>query len=222
MYKSAIFSSDLMSQRIGYANLNDGAIWWEKKNGIHSDERPFKEPEIAHKMEEEYHEHLGLDWSYGGWMEERSCIRRGTYVEKDKLWLHIGIDVNVNPGTIVRAVRNGPVVYQGDDAPLVGGWGMHVIQMINYRDAPHALLYAHLGSVFKPDSPYYGEYLIGRIGSKFHNGFWRPHLHLQLFADVSHVTDWELFMKEMDGYAKMEDREMWARKCPDPTPLIFG
>jgi len=63
---------------------------------------------------------------------------------------------------------------------------------------------------------------IGMIGKKSENGFWRPHLHLQLFAGIDGVTDWEKFSKEMDGYVKLDDRAEWARKCPDPTPLLFA
>jgi hypothetical protein len=219
-----IFESKIMAERHGYANLNTGSIWWEKRYDVPRKLRPFKDPVVTHQMEEEYHRYLGLDWSYGGWMEDRSNIRRGTYLEKDKLWIHTGIDVNHNPGIRVLSLADGPIVYQGTDAPLVGGWGYHVIQIINFRGRPHALVYAHLAKHLPHATGVRvtkGVW-IGTIGNSTVNGVWRPHLHLNLFADIDDVTDWENFSNTMDGYVKESEIMFWARKCPDPTPLIFA
>ncbi|MEK7628593.1 MAG: peptidoglycan DD-metalloendopeptidase family protein [Patescibacteria group bacterium] len=218
-----IFSEKLMSQRIGYANLNIAADSWLYEHEVDpGNPFPFTDPDATHEMVRAHHHDLGIDWSYGGWMENRDVIRRGTYLEKNELWLHTGIDLNVEAGTQVLSVADSDVVYVGDDTPLVGGWGKHVIAVFLLNWKKHALLYAHLG-----ETPYLCNWyapagtLIGSVGTKKQNGFWRPHLHLQLFADIDDVTDWEKFSRDMDGYVKPADRALWVRKCPDPTPLIF-
>lgn len=218
-----MLSEDFMHKRkFGYVNLNEASIWWEKKHKVPISERPFKDPGMAHLMEEEYHDHLGLDWSYGGWLEDRSNIRRGTYLEEKEWWFHTGIDVNVNEGTHIFSPVQGKILYAGNDAPLVGGWGKHVFQSILFRGKVHVLLYAHLGTIMVSEGTTLSPgRVIGTVGSPMTNGGWRPHLHLQLFAESNGVADWKMFSDEMDGYVAEEDLAEWARKCPDPTPLLF-
>lgn len=220
-----IFGSRMMNRPFGYANLNSVAEeWLQGKNS--SQPNPLLDPQISAIMVRTYHGMLGFEWSYGGWLENRRHLHRETYLEKDKKWIHIGIDVNADVGTVVHAVADGPVVYTGDDSPLVGGWGGHIIQMIPFQESSHLLLYAHLGGI----KTYPGELLkkgedIARIGTPSENGHWFPHVHLQLFGepDMVHGTkDWKKFSDEMDGYVRVEEAAKWARICPDPTPLIFG
>ncbi len=224
-------SRAMMDMRHGYANLNEGGKWWEKKYDVAPETRPFGDPDVAHQMEREYHEELGIVWSYGGWMEIRDCIRRGTYLEKDKLWLHTGIDINVDEGVVVHAPTYARVMYKGNDAPLVGGWGVHVIVLTQYRGAFTALLLAHLGEVRASLRQGYlldkGE-RIGTVGDTTVNGGWRPHLHVQQIAvgfkseTEAHAHDWEQFSEELDGYVPPAQRARWSRICPDPTHYLFS
>lgn len=219
-----IFEQKVMQERVGYANFNEGAKRWMQRRRLDESFTPFTDPDTAYAMQHEYHLELDLDWSYGGWMEDRSCIRRGTYLEKDKLWIHTGIDVNRGVGSLVRCLGAGTIVHIGTDAPLVGGWGYHMIQLITFKGKTHGLLYAHLadGIIGKVGMKIKKGAVLGAIGHKHENGYWRPHLHLQLFADVAGVSDWDTFSKEMDGYVRMNECATWARRCPDPTPLIFA
>ena len=217
-----IFEHKVMAQRWGYANINTGALWYREKHGI-TEPNSFDEPGKATTMENEYFVHLGLEVPYGGWMEDRSTLHRGTYLQTNGLWIHTGIDVWARADTIVLAVAAGDVMYQGTDWPMIGGWGYHIIQKINFRGQPHALVYAHLAHqpARERRTKYPKDDIIGHIGTEKDNGHWSQHLHLQLFADVEDVTDWEAFSQQIDGYVRPDECAKWAAKCPDPTPLIF-
>src|SRR3989344_4960769 len=151
-------------------------------------------------------------------MQDRSRLWRGTYLEKTRLFLHLGVDCNVEAGVVVNAIADGTVVYVGDDTPLVGGWGGHIVQKIQFRGQPHALIYAHLGDTFvSRDEKVCRGQRIGLTGNKTRNGFWRPHLHLQLVKGVDYVRAWHTFMsEEIDGYGKLDRLRYWAHRCPDP------
>ncbi len=218
----SVFKPEVMSQRIGYLNSNEASIRWRKRDIERRALCSFADPDVSFAMHDEENKLMGVDWTFGGWLEDRSDIWADTYLKKEKLFLHLGVDSYVPAGTEVFAVLDGKIVYAGNDTDI-GGWGRHVIQMVLYCDQVHALIYGHLhknleckkGDIRKGQP-------IGWVGDKHHNGQWAPHLHLQLWGcNVVDVTDWKKFLEKYDGYGKLADRNLWANICPDPTPLIF-
>ncbi len=223
-----VFEQSVMTQRYGYLNLDLAAQAWLTERGHSLRSSILKDPHVAHQMEEDSHARFGLRWSHGGWMEDRSILRRGSYLDKEKLYLHLGIDLNVNPGTAVHTTSHGVIVYVGDDKESfgAGGWGKHCILYMD--DVRMALLYAHLGYIavmvgmeVVPGTP------LSTVGDTHENGGWRPHLHMQLVRmppECVHWTTkrWGRFSEEIDGYARLDSLAESARRYPDPTPLIFG
>lgn len=222
-----IFSERMMNQPCGYVDLDRWSQTWAEAKGYDPDgENPFIDPTISAAMVNDYHSAHELVWSYGEWMNNRRRLHRGTYLEKEERWVHIGLDVNAPAKTPIFALADGPVMYVGDDSPLVGGWGGHLIQKIGFQESSHLLVYGHLGHI----NARRGEHLkkgdeIAVIGNPSQNGYWFPHVHLQLVGEpdmVHGTTDWQKFSEELDGYVRVENAAAWACKCPDPTPLIFG
>jgi murein DD-endopeptidase MepM/ murein hydrolase activator NlpD len=223
-----IFNERMMNHLpFGYVNLDLWSQEWLVRHELsNSESNPLLDPTVADRMVRDFHAAHGLSWSYGGWLEDRRTMHRGTYLEADEKWTHIGLDVNAPAGTPIRALADGPVIYVGTDSPLTGGWGGHIIQKIGFQGSSHLLVYAHLGYI----NARCGEHLkkgdgIADIGTPAENGYWFPHVHLQLFGnpkDVHGAHDWEMFSKGADGYTTIEYRSADARNCPDPTPLIFG
>ena len=220
-----IFREEVMKESFGYLDVNDAARRWciEKNINPYGEVRPFASPGTAYRMVIEAQLRLGIRRSYGGWGEWRDVVRRGTYLEKKKLYMHTAVDVNSEDGTEVFAIADGKVVHVGTDHPLDGGWGHHVMQLFYHRGRSSVLLYAHLAGV---KLPRIGECLkkgdpIGLIGKAEENGNWRPHLHVQIFYNTE-STDWARFSREMDGYVSAADWPEWAIKCPDPTLYIFS
>ncbi len=188
--------------------------------------RAGKKSAFGRSLQRWIEQRLHVDWVYGGWMENRTRLLSDVkYLRKNKTFLHLGIDLSFDAGTCIFAIGDGPIVHIGTDSPLKGGWGGHVLQMIKFKGKPHLLIYCHLGFIQEKDrlrTISKGDF-IGLVGNKNENGGWGPHLHLQLVSDVDHVINWAHFMdKEIDGYGKVKDIAYWAKRCPDPTSLIFA
>lgn len=209
-----LFSDELMREPSGYLDVS--ALARE------CDPVLLAQPDFTAQLVERAHETLDIAWSYGGWMEDRSHLWAETYLKETAHWLHLGIDVNAPAGTEVLALLPGEVVHIGTDSPLVGGWGFHVIEKATYRGEPVALMYAHLAELAQSIGTRIEKGAsIGAIGTKEVNGYWFPHVHVQLFADVAGVTDWAAFSEEVDGYGPLSEKATLAHAHPDPTPLIF-
>ena len=48
--------------------------------------------------------------SYGGWMENRSFMWSGTYMDKDRKYIHLGLDIAVNKGNLVTLPFDAKVI----------------------------------------------------------------------------------------------------------------
>lgn len=221
----SIFSPEVMDQPHGYANFASfGADWLQRNSDKQYSENPFNDPDFCEERKNELTALLGVSWIYGGWMEDRSIIWSDTYLKDTGAFLHLGIDITVPAGTLVHAVASGEILHVGTDVPFVGGWGGHVVQRIVYQGKSCALIYAHLGTIQATEKTVWEKGSeIGAVGDKDENGHWSPHLHVQIVRDIEGVTDWQRFLDdEIDGYGKVVDIADWARRCPDPTSLIFS
>lgn len=213
-----------MDQSHGYANYAlFGAEWLRKNVDPNRTENPFTNPDFSEQRKRQLADRLSVDWIYGGWMEDRSIIWSDTYLKEAAAFLHLGVDLTVPAGTLVNALATSEILYTGTDVPFVGGWGGHVIQRYDYRGEEAILIYAHLGEIRVTIGDVCEKgVVIGAVGDKTQNGFWSPHLHVQIVRDVGNVTDWKHFLDvELDGYGKAAEIEYWSSKCPDPTPLFF-
>lgn len=219
----AVFPPDTMALKCGYANFGAFAADLMKREGKPGEPNPNTSTYGQESRKAQLHRRLGLDWYYGGWMEDRTEVWSETYLKLTQKFLHIGVDCSVKALTPVLAVEDGPVLISATDAPEVGGWGGFVSQQIRFRGEDMAVIYGHLGVRTVKTGEYAGKgQIIGYIGTKEENGGWGEHLHIQLVRDVGHVTDWWQFWdKELDGYEKAAELSYWASRCPDPTCLIF-
>jgi murein DD-endopeptidase MepM/ murein hydrolase activator NlpD len=163
-------------------NLNSIAIQWLRQ---HPSE-PIPEKGLSAQTHlqmiiQAQREH-GVAYSYGGWMEDRSTLLKGTYLDEEKKYMHVGVDINAPEGTPVAVSREGTVIHIDDDHPEEGGWGPRVI--IQVKDSPIALIYTHLdpeilckvGDILRPGT------VFAKIGPPSHNGGWFSHLHVQALS----------------------------------------
>ncbi len=134
-------------------------------------------------------------------MEDRSFLWRGSYMEKDKKFIHLGVDFNVPAGTKIAAAFRAKVVKIDDDFPEEGGWGPRII--IKHATLPVYMIYAHLDPEIKckvGDIINKGN-IFARVGKPPYNGNWFPHCHIQsiskkYFDELNKNNSW----KELDGY----------------------
>lgn len=210
----------------GYVNLDLYARGWLTRNGYsssHSEigypaESPLLDPAVCQDMVRECHAHLGLDFSYGGWLEDRSTLWKGSYLKEGNKYIHLGLDINVPEGTPVALDMPGEVVLVDSDHPLVGGWGTRV--MIKLADAPIVLIYAHLADVCHEvgDTLKRGD-VFAQVGSSDMNGTWYTHTHVQAMT----FLPYHQFLHDpshLDGYGTHDDMFGLARWFPDPMRFI--
>ncbi len=136
--------------------------------------------------------------------------------------IHLGIDLQVAPGSSVRAPLDGVVHSMANNAaPL--DYGPVVIlrhSLPNYRGEGQKFftLYGHLTT----------QTLAGlRIGQKIargekfaevgttpENGGWAPHLHFQIITDLLDCGT------DFPGVARASERRVWTSLSPDPNLLL--
>lgn len=218
----------LKDPRVGYVNLNEWArelVPWTLSTLTASDTQainmgnPYLDAHVCEAMVEEVHRRLGLNVSYGGWLEDRSILWAGSYLEKEEKFIHLGIDINMKTGTDVALDYAGTVLQIDDDHPERHGWGPRVF--IQLREHPIILLYAHLSPdlACKTGDKLSAGDVFALVGKTSHNGAWFPHLHVQALTTEA----WQKFKKnplQLDGYGVRENIENLARLYPDPTPYL--
>lgn len=195
----------------------------ESKRWIENDFKqtnPLLDPSVCEKFVQECHQRLGVDFSYGGWMENRSTLWRGSYLDDDKKYIHLGIDFNVPTGTAVAMTRSGTVLRIDNDHPEPYGWGNRVI--VHDESTNCVLVFAHLRhpkNLRVGDCLKNGE-IFARVGSPSENGGWFPHLHAQMIQWEYYQSLLENDLRDLDGYGKSEDIASLRIHFPDPMPYI--
>jgi hypothetical protein len=164
---------------------------------------------------------LGVDHSWGGWLEDRSHLWRGHYLPPGCA-VHLGIDLNVPTGTPVLTPLSGRVIHAMPCQALGGGWGgWFVLRADIPRCGAAYLLFGHLAHRGLPPQ---GARLtegsqVGVIGTPNENGGWYPHLHLQALS----IEAWEAVQHApdtlLDGYGC--PAATLDRRFPDPAPLVM-
>ncbi len=147
---------------------------------------------------------------YGGYLENRSDMWRGTYLDRQPhgCGFHLGVDVWLQEGAFIRCPVPVEVedVYCDDDQD--GGWGGRVTVR-----GPHGrVIFAHLSDIVvrRGDELEAGD-VLGCVGPIRQNGGWAPHLHLQGLAD-------SIDLYEVDGYGPLDSST--SKLYPHPGPLL--
>jgi len=163
---------------------------------------------------------LGVDYTYGGYLEDRSHLWRKHYLPPGHQ-LHLGIDYNVPAGTKVAVLADAEVVHTARDCSF-GGWGGLIV--FRFDTPPYAgadyLYYGHLawdGMAVAGQKVKAGD-VIGHVGKPHENGMWFPHIHVQLVS--------ERMMKLAKGNPEAVDGYMPPpvpkEDFPDPHPYMLG
>lgn len=213
---------DLVSTRSTSLNLDHLAEEWFRANDFTEDaSNPFLDPDTCEEILATAHARLQVDWSYGGWLEDRHHVLRGTYLDATNGYVHLGVDFNVPSGTRVAMCGEGQVIRIDTDFPEEGGWGTRIL--IRLSDRPIILIFAHLDpSVFVNvgDTVKNGQHL-GVVGKAPENGGWFPHLHVQV-ADAVYIDGLLQSgqLSRMDGYGHANDLSVFTQRFFDPMNFV--
>jgi murein DD-endopeptidase MepM/ murein hydrolase activator NlpD len=208
----------------GYINLEECAQTYLLENRVNAllDEldNPLLDAGASWSMIGSFHRLLGLDHSYGGWMEFRPTLLRGSYLDKGMKYLHLGVDLTAKSNTLVALDRPGRVIRIDNDYPEKHGWGTRVFVEIKSWDRTIILIYAHITDIrCKVGEDLSAGASLGQIALPSNNGGWWPHVHVQAMTEDA----WSYFkdnLPKLDGYGKQEDIPKLARDFPDPMQFI--
>jgi len=212
---------ELQNKKSCEVNLNKEAKLWVSERTFSGDKNPLLNPEICQSMVSDVHKKYGVDYSYGGFMEDRSFLWKGSYLEEGVKFIHLGVDLNVPAGTSVALDFNAEVVHIDDDYPEEGGWGPRVI--VRHETGPVRCVYAHLdreitckvGDKLKSGS------IFAKVGEPPTNGNWFPHLHVQIVdADHFELLKSSNRLHELDGYGNEADKPDFKRNFRDPMDYV--
>lgn len=183
---------------------------------------PLLDPAVFQAMVEEIHREHAVDWSYGGYLEDRRHLLGGSYLEASGNFLHLGVDLSVPHGAGVAATFPARVMLVDDDRDRDGGWGPRVFLKPDGPDAPRLVfVYAHLESPrYEPGEALSPGTVFAAVGGPPYNGNWYPHLHVQAIREsLFHEILLERF-QELDGYGPPAARAMLEGDFPNPLPYL--
>jgi hypothetical protein len=173
-------------------------------------ENKLLDPKECTKFGKEVAKKHKVDFTWGGYLEDRSHLWRGHYHGPEQ-FIHLGVDFNVPAGTKVLSPVAGNIRDWWLDGDMAGGWGGRLV--IEPYNKTFLVVIAHMAHKWKPKNDIIdvGDN-IGTIGKPTENGNWAPHLHIQCvnidFLANSGITPSivKIYRRAFDGYAASYDR----------------
>jgi murein DD-endopeptidase MepM/ murein hydrolase activator NlpD len=162
----------------------------------------LSDPLVCSNWISDLHRSLDADYSYGGFLEDRTHIWRFHPSEKSKSLIHLGVDYNVPSNTPVSLPMDAKVFHIMKDPRNSRGWGGRVIFLL---DDGNYLLYGHLKQDISLKSGQLcakGD-IVGTVGEINENGNWFPHLHVQLM-DPDFISYFASRLNSIDGYLPID------------------
>lgn len=145
---------------------------------------PFLDPQICDNWKEFIHKVKEIDYSYGGYLEDRAIAWQGRLYHGS---IHVGVDYYVPVDTAVHMPVDGKLIESWQDDDIEGGWGGRLV--FQKADGIYIVL-AHLkdmvtevGKVYKAGDK------VALIAASDTNGNWSPHLHVQCMKHLKEGFD---------------------------------
>lgn len=200
-------------------NLDQCAQRWLREHPYQS-ENELIWPKGTQSLVDLFHKENGKRWSWGGYLEERTSLLKGSYLDATGNYLHLGIDCNLPAGTEVVATFGCRVLLRDTDFGVNWGWGPRLIvePLQAGQHEGQVIIFAHLieeslpaiGAVLEPGAQ------IGLIGEPPSNGNWFPHLHIQAVERPHFQSLKSTGLEMLDGYGHPSNKKELNRLYPDP------
>jgi len=151
---------------------------------------------------------------YGGFLENRSPLFDERHIT-DRV-IHLGVDYWVPENTKVLCPYDGIIVDATPCTKTKGGWGGR----IDIQISGLIWIFGHLENpTLKVGKSIKAGDVIGIIAPKERNGFWHPHLHLQISSQENY--DKYPIKRDMDAYAIPSENLYEEYKNPDNYPFFL-
>jgi 4-aminobutyrate aminotransferase-like enzyme/Ser/Thr protein kinase RdoA (MazF antagonist) len=132
--------------------------------------------------------------------------------------IHLGIDVFVEPGMLIRAPLAGEIYLVTRNRALLDYGPLVILKHRTDAGDEFFTLYGHLmassTTQLRPGQKIAAGEAFARVGGIDENGGWPPHLHLQIIVDLLDLE------ADFPGVALPSQREVWKSLCPDPNVLL--
>ena len=185
----------------------------------------FLKPERKERLSEHAMRVLNADALYGGYLEDRSFLWKGSYMEPSK-FLHLGVDIVAKAGSAVHIDVDAELMQIYDDTPEEHGWGTRLLFRIedpySNQEWPGEytyLVFGHLAPIRWPyhqiGKKYKAGDQIGFLGTPEQNGGWSSHLHVQAIRGI--IDEFIVNPALLDGYGELSELGPLSRRYPDPT-----
>ena len=89
--------------------------------------KDLSDPKVCTQLIVSLQKNKGAEYSYGGYLEDRSYFLRNCYNQMEKAFIHLGIDFNIPAETQVALLRRAKIVHIMKDKDMNGGWGERVL-----------------------------------------------------------------------------------------------
>jgi murein DD-endopeptidase MepM/ murein hydrolase activator NlpD len=166
----------------------------------------------------------GARYGIGGYLENRKVYARSRVFDaagsdEEPRTLHLGVDIWGKAGTPVMAPLDG-LVHSTGNHPEYGNYGATIILQHELEGLPFYTLYGHLAFAdlqIKPGTRVQAGQAFAHFGPPEENGYWPPHLHFQVMADLQgHSGDYP-------GVCAPSKVDFYRENCLDPNlVLIWG
>ncbi|HLC97689.1 MAG TPA: peptidoglycan DD-metalloendopeptidase family protein [Candidatus Nanoarchaeia archaeon] len=177
----------------------------------------FTDPVAKLAWTHSLHRARGAEYSFGGFLEDRSHLWKDHYQKEQQLFIHLGVDFAVPVGTETALLERSRVEHIMLDKESYGGWGGRVL--VQSLESLQYFIYGHL----RHDIPllvgeiYAAGTVLGTVGETQVNGGWAPHLHLQRM-DETFIRHYAQHLEAIDGY--MHRGNPLLEHVLDPMPLV--
>lgn len=200
--------------------------WLARQNLTPADRNPLLDPAVCQRLLDDFHRRHNVAWSYGGYLEDRRHVWRGSYLDRTESYVHLGVDFHVAQGTAVVTEFDADIALVENDSDTDGGWGERIFLRLGPAvAAPPALdvllIYAHLQNVaVRPGAHLRPGTLLAEVGGPPDNGNWSPHLHIQAIQRAMFEDILLNRFTELDGYGRCDRRDELNRQFPDPLDFV--
>lgn len=156
----------------------------------------------------------GCRYLIGGYGEHRTIYGRSKVFDEgeEPRRLHLGLDIWGDAGTPVMAAIDGNVHSLAFNDQF-GDYGATIILEHHWRGHHFYSLYGHLSLAdlqWRAGDRISAGTVFAHFGIPEENGWWPPHLHIQLIMDLEGKSG------DYPGVCRYSEKERFLANCPDP------
>lgn len=158
----------------------------------------------------------------GGYLELRELYNRSelfnsNLIIKEPRKLHLGLDIWGESNTPIFTFTDS-IVHSFANNNQMGDYGATIILQHKIASLSFYTLYGHL-SLKDIQNLKSGQHIkkgecFAHFGNPKENGYWPPHLHFQIIADI------ENYFGDYPGVCAVSEKEKYALNCPDPNLIL--